>query len=75
LRYSQLAQPAHAKAARMNRTAVMTNVLRFTEIRLFDLLYEPPAVGPTAAHAAIVPVRHNYYGHNIRGETDTINNR
>jgi len=53
----------------------MTNVLRFTEMCLLDLLYGPPAVGPTAAHAAIVPVRHNYYGHNIRGETDTINNR
>jgi hypothetical protein len=60
LRYSQLAQPAHAKAARMNRTAVITNVLRFTEMCLLDLLYEP-----TAARAPIVAGRDNYYGHNM----------
>jgi len=30
LRYSKLAQPAQAKMARMNRTAVRTSVLRFT---------------------------------------------
>src|ERR1039458_391476 len=40
LRYSQLAQPAQAKAARMQRTAERTRVLRFTGIGLSTLLYK-----------------------------------
>jgi hypothetical protein len=46
-RYSQLAQPAQAKMARMKRTTPKTSVLRFKGIDLFALLYGPPAVGPT----------------------------